>query len=129
MRFGALGPLLAHNDYGTPLILTRRSQHATLPVLLMNPQRPPTRAFLIDAKGVPFCGTDIVRCLSEFGWTRGGGWSAGTGITVNESNIPVGRPKVSPVMAAARGQTWSPLQCRFAPIAKGVSYQWESYTP
>jgi DNA-binding SARP family transcriptional activator len=49
MRFSVLGPLLAHADDGTPLTLTRRSQRETLSVLLMHTQRPPTRAFLIDA--------------------------------------------------------------------------------
>jgi DNA-binding SARP family transcriptional activator len=49
MRFNVLGPLLAHDDNGTPLILARPSQRGTLSVLLIHAQRPRTKAFLIDA--------------------------------------------------------------------------------
>jgi DNA-binding SARP family transcriptional activator len=49
MRFSVLGPLLAQEDDGSPLVLTRPSQRSTLAVLLLHAAQPPTRARLIDA--------------------------------------------------------------------------------
>jgi len=49
MRFSVLGPLLAHADDGSPLVLSRPSQRSTLAVLLLHAAWPPPRALLIDA--------------------------------------------------------------------------------
>lgn len=49
MRFSVLGPLLAHADDGSRLLLTRPSQRRTLAVLLLHEAKPPTRGLLIDA--------------------------------------------------------------------------------
>lgn len=49
MRFGVLGPLVAHADDGSPVVLARPSQRSTLAVLLLHADRPPTRTLLIDA--------------------------------------------------------------------------------
>jgi DNA-binding SARP family transcriptional activator len=49
MRFSILGPLSAEADDGTPLVFGRPAQRATMAVLLLYSDQPPTRALLIDA--------------------------------------------------------------------------------
>ncbi len=49
MRFSVLGPLSAEADDGTPLAFGRPSQRATMAVLLLHADQPPTRTLLIDA--------------------------------------------------------------------------------
>jgi DNA-binding SARP family transcriptional activator len=49
MRFSILGPLLAEADDGTPLVLGRPSQRATLAVLLLHAAQPASKNLLIEA--------------------------------------------------------------------------------
>ncbi len=48
MRFSILGPLSVEADDGRPLVFRRPSQRATMAVLLLHADQPPTRTLLID---------------------------------------------------------------------------------